>query len=158
MHKLDPKLRPTLDEGLHFVPASIKVPTKQTLFYDDKHHSGLTEQQKQSWKQHNGQVYLDTFHAGKSKVPINRHRIPQVMGGEFERRKISPVDTKKYMWDLDGRKHPLSKKKAQRVITNNASLHKVDLPRIKPGQTGILSPSGTGIYSQPNGISHLPPA
>jgi len=34
------------------------------------------------------------------------------MGGEFaERRKISPVDQKKYMWDLDGRKHPMPKKK-----------------------------------------------
>lgn len=41
MHK-DPKMRDTLDQNLHFVPTSVKVPVKQTLFYDDKHHSGIT--------------------------------------------------------------------------------------------------------------------
>lgn len=33
----DPKLRDTLDQNLHFVPTSVKVPVKQTAFYDDKH-------------------------------------------------------------------------------------------------------------------------
>lgn len=154
-HSKDPKLRATLDEGLHYVPASIKVPTKQTLFYDDKHASGITEQQMQQWKAKNGKVYLDTFHTSKKAIPVNRHRIPQVLAaneiavGSGAVRKISPVDNKDYIWDLDGRRHKKPKRKTQPVITSNVSLNRVDLPHIKPGQTGILSPSGVGIHSQP---------
>ena len=40
----DPKLRATLDQNLHWKPTSIKVPVKQTNFYDDKHGSGITDQ------------------------------------------------------------------------------------------------------------------
>ena len=54
-----PKLRDTLDQGLHFKEGSIRVPIKQTVFYDDKHHSGITQQQMQQWKPRNGTVILD---------------------------------------------------------------------------------------------------
>ena len=36
------------------------------------------------------------------------------------------------------------------MITSNASLHKVDLPRINPNSSNILSPKGT--ISQPLGV------
>ena len=51
---------------------------------------------------------------------------------------------------MDGRREKKPKKKPERVITSNASLHKVDLPRIDPNKTNILSPKGT--FSQPAGV------
>ena len=58
------------------------------------------------------------------------------------------------MWDLDGRRHKKPKKSAgQKVITSNASLHKVDLPRIKNNPPDKLSPKGR---SQPNNLGRLP--
>jgi hypothetical protein len=41
---IDKKLKPTLDQGLHFMPASVKVPAKQTEFYDNVHGSAITQQ------------------------------------------------------------------------------------------------------------------
>ena len=156
------KLKPTLDQGLHFVPTSVKVPAKQTAFYDHHHASHITEQQMQQWRIKNGEVILDTFNIkgsgkGTKKVPVNRHRIPNVGVsqhmcdhgfGEPHRRKASPVDHDAYVWDMDGRRHKKSKKNNPIVITSNASLHKVDLPNINPNN---LSPKGPGNKSQPPG-------
>lgn len=75
-----PKLRETLDQNLHYIAASVKVPLKQTHFYDEKHDSGVTQQQMQTWKIKNGAVIVDSFDVGK-KIPPNRHRIPDVGGG-----------------------------------------------------------------------------
>ena len=151
------KLKPTLDQGLHFVQASVKVPAKQTAFYDQHHASHITEQQMQQWRVKNGEVTLDAFHKGKKAVPVNRHRIPNVGVSQHmhdhgcgppQARKRSPVDADAYVWDMDGRRHKRTSKKNPVVITSNASLHKVDLPTIKPSN---LSPHGPGNKSQPPG-------
>ena len=50
IRRTEPKLRPTLDQSLHYVATSVKVPIKQTNFYDNKHDSHITEQQMNTWK------------------------------------------------------------------------------------------------------------
>ena len=93
-----------------------------------------------TWKIKNGAVYLDSFDTGKVPIPINRHRIPRVgddtqvvvgSGAPGKRGKNSQSPDASFMWDMDGRRHKKPKKKSQRVITSNASLHKVALPGIK---------------------------
>ena len=141
-HKNDPKLRDTLNQSLHFIPTSIKVPVKQTHFYDDKHHSAITEQQMKAWRIKNGSVILDEFNTTNKNIPKNRHRIPKVGDEKIQIgsaslgrvRKISPENTP-FDWDMDGRRHKKSKKKPERVVTTNASLQKVDLPRINKETT-----------------------
>ena len=92
-------------------------------------------------KAKNNTVMLDAFNASK-KVPVNRHRIVTVADPQKEmtvgsgapgRKKPSPESRGPYMWDMDGRRHKKPKNQPKRVITSNASLHKVDLPIIKPG-------------------------
>jgi len=126
------------------------VPIRQTVFYDDKHHSDLTQQQLQQWKARNGTVILDEFDSGKRKVPVNRHRIPNVndnpinVGSQNIKRKgPSPLRADEtFAWDMDGRKFKKPKKAQGRTVTSNVSVHKVDLPKLMPGQTMILSPNG----------------
>lgn len=88
---------------------------------------------------------LDEFHAGSKKVPTNRHRIPEVgsdpLKAVIKETKLSPKSN--FVWDHDGRRQIKKKKQPERVITSNASLHKVDLPRINPNAKNILSPKGT---------------
>jgi hypothetical protein len=93
----------------------------------------------QSWKIKNGAVLLDTFDTAKKPIPINRHRIPNLgaekvlkvsSGAPGNRGKESQSPDGPFMWDMDGRKHKKPKKKPQRVITSNASLHKVALPPV----------------------------
>lgn len=93
----------------------------------------------QTWKIKNGNVVLDQYHSGKRKIPVNRHRIPNVgdetqlkvgsgaLGGDRPKRGSPDA----FIWDMDGRRHKKPKNTPQRVITSNASLHKVDLPKIK---------------------------
>lgn len=57
------------------------------------------------------------------------------------------------MWDMDGRRHVKPKGSKGRVITSNATLHKVDLPRINPSHPDVLSPANN---SQPPSINRLP--
>ena len=104
---------------------------------------------------------MDEFHTGKKKIPINRHRIPAV-GDEPNSKfgadgapkpKLSP--NADYIWDMDGRRTKKPKKKVGQVITSNASLHKVDLPKINPNNTSIaLSPKGNS--SMPTGVGKPP--
>jgi hypothetical protein len=106
----------------------------------------------QQWKIKNGEVILDAFNKNQKKVPTNRHRIPNVGGADMDfgkpGRKLSPVDKDAFIWDMDGRRHKKSSKKHPVVITSNVSLHKVDLPNIRPSN---LSPKGPGNKSQPPG-------
>ena len=112
----------------------------------------------EQWRIQNGSVILDTFNdKPKSKVPPNRHRIPAVGDqnlGRKETKRIGDSPDGGFIWDMDGRRHKKPKSKPKRVITSNASLHKVDLPRIKPGEPTVLSPGNN--YSQPAGIGKLP--
>ena len=55
---------------------------------------------------------------------------------------------------MDGRKFKKPKKAPGRTVTSNATLHKVDLPKLKPGQTMIISPKQN--TSQPTGIGKGP--
>ena len=109
--RVEKKLKPTLDQGLHFVHTSVNVPVKQTNFYDNKHGSAITEQQMKQWKIKNGEVMLDTFNK-KRNVPPNRHRIPAVGAVQMqEAPKKKPVNSDKFGWDLDGRMHKKSNMK-----------------------------------------------
>lgn len=111
-----------------------------------------------NWNVVNNTVILDEFHTGKKKVPVNRHRIPSVgddhnnAQSSVERKKAQNSPKSDYVWDYDGRRHKKSKKLPGQVITSNASLHKVDLPRINPNTINVLSPSGT--LSQPTGVGN----
>ena len=69
-----------------------------------------------NWKIKNNTVMLDEFHKGKAKVPVNRHRIPDV-GDDHNKEKDKPKQFKlspnsEYIWTLDGRRIKRPKKKA----------------------------------------------
>ena len=155
------KLRDTLNQSLHFVPTNVKVPIKQTKFYDSAHVSSITEQQFGNWRVNNNTVKLDEFDTEKKKVPVNRHRIPRVE--DFLAASGAPKKGPNagygaldgpFIWDANGRRQKAPKNVPPQKVTSNASLSKVDLPRIKPGEKGILSPSG--VQSMPSGLGKIP--
>lgn len=90
----------------------------------------------QNWRIKNGNVVLDEFHTGKKKIPVNRHRIPNVgedraaSGALNGNRKLNGSPDA-FIWDMDGRRHKKPKNKPNRIITSNASLHQVDFPKIR---------------------------
>ena len=65
-----------------------------------------------NWKIKNNTVMLDEFHSGKKKVPVNRHRIPDVGTGYEAPKQIKLNPNSEYIWTLDGRRIKKPKKKA----------------------------------------------
>lgn len=117
----------------------------------------------QNWNVRNGAVVLDEFHSGKKKIPVNRHRIPNVgdesqlkVGGGAVGGRKAGVSPETFIWDMDGRRHKKPKRSPQRVITSNASLHKVDLPKIRQPKD-VLTPNNRGGKSQPANIGRFAP-
>ena len=98
---------------------------------------------------------MDEFDTEKKKIPVNRHRIPRVedvVVGSGAPKKV-PQDGP-FVWDANGRRRKAPKNISPQKVTSNASLNKVDLPRIKPGQKAILSPAG--VQSMPSGLGKYP--
>ena len=65
-----------------------------------------------NWKIKNNTVMLDEFHSGKKKVPVNRHRIPDVGTGYEAPKPLKLSPNSEYIWTLDGRRIKKPKKKA----------------------------------------------
>ena len=99
---------------------------------------------------------MDEFDTEKKKIPVNRHRIPRVedvVVGSGAPKKVVPADGS-FIWDANGRRQKAPKNVPPQKVTSNASLSKVDLPRIKPGEKAILSPAG--VQSMPSGLGKTP--
>ena len=93
------------------MPADIKVPVKQTKFYDQAHGAAITEQQIPTWNAKGGTVMLDEFNKEKKAIPKNRHRIPRVedqnviVGSGAPNKKQQSPEGGPFEWDMDGRRH-----------------------------------------------------